>query len=470
MAELSIIDIIASDYKNRLSIFRRIVNLDRDEIFVSEVELVIPENVTEISDTRLLPIDYNKINYAARPLVSPAFASGSLSYNPETHLQILIIGLGGSQINNFLHNAFPMANISNIYLLMDITVIELEQEMVKIARKYFGLQQDATQRVLVMDGKKYLQEAAEMNHKFDAIYIDACPTIFPQEEKIMCPISPFLNPKSITNMRIALKASGHTIVFKRRLLNYKRPDIIISEIDLMKPKDHDQIDLATVDTTQLDVDYSTVHYGLQPLVASAFLASTLHFNDNADKQLTEIGLGGSQINNFFHYRFPNMSIQVIEIEKAIADIARQYFGFKEDKYQRINITDGINYIHNCKSQADVLLVDACPTEYPFDTVQLCPVSNFTQPEILKGIYKCLKEKGSLIIKLLLNSSDVEGEAKKIAATAEKVGFCCMTIEMLNYYNRVLLCKKSNFLERSQNRAEVNAKIEEIKAKLFNTNF
>lgn len=68
-------------------------------------------DLSEIEDTRSLAVDYSKLNIAARSLVSPPFATGSLNYQKNSRAKILIIGLGGSQINNFLHNAFSMVQV-----------------------------------------------------------------------------------------------------------------------------------------------------------------------------------------------------------------------------------------------------------------------------------------------------------------------------------------------------------------------
>ncbi|VDK77779.1 unnamed protein product [Anisakis simplex] len=124
-------------------------------------------------------------------------------------------------------------------LQMNITVVELEPTMVEIARKYFGLKEDETQRVVVMDGLEYLQDSSRKGSsseyeylfvrkvigthiirgqemkmrlisgiKYDAIYIDACPTRFPFEVEVMCPIPIFLNETNIQTIRSALLDTG----------------------------------------------------------------------------------------------------------------------------------------------------------------------------------------------------------------------------------------------------------------------
>lgn len=213
MAKLTVIDIATRDPFNRINIRRRMLNMDRNEIFVSEVELIPPEVLPSTPfNTSLLAVDHSKINVASRPLVAPPFATGSLSLQRDASSDVLIIGLGGSQMNNYLHYTFPN---------MRLTVIELESTMREIALKYFGLIEDKNQKVIVMDGQDYLQHTASAGTKFDAIYIDACPTKFPFEEAVLCPIHIFLNKTNIENMKKSLKPKGtlavKTLIFSRNV-------------------------------------------------------------------------------------------------------------------------------------------------------------------------------------------------------------------------------------------------------------
>lgn len=58
-------------------------------------------------DTTKLKVDLTKLSALARPLIAPPFATGSLSFNRSATSDVLMIGLGGSQMNNFLHYYFP---------------------------------------------------------------------------------------------------------------------------------------------------------------------------------------------------------------------------------------------------------------------------------------------------------------------------------------------------------------------------
>ncbi|VDM27128.1 unnamed protein product [Toxocara canis] len=158
-------------------------------------------------------------------MMAPAFATGSLSSDRNAKSDVLIIGLGGAHMNNFLHHKFPK---------MNMTVAELEPTMVEVARKYFGLKEDETQRVFVMNGLDYLQKAAKNGWKYDAIYIDACPTRYPLEEEIMCPVEVFREDSSIALMRKVLKNNGSLVI--KMLLFYDDVDEKAEKVIVCSPE------------------------------------------------------------------------------------------------------------------------------------------------------------------------------------------------------------------------------------------
>ncbi|VDM45626.1 unnamed protein product [Toxocara canis] len=239
MAELLIIDLAYKDAQTqRISINRRMVSGERNEIFITELAMLVPANITEAKhfDTSQLRVDYRKLNGVGQALVAPPFLMGSLKADKESVANVLVIGIGGSQLNNFIHYNFPRLNI---------TAIELEQPMVDMAKKYFGLKEDANQRVIVMDGIKFLEEAVEKGLKYDAIFIDVCPTRFPRELTVMCPIPPMLDERVIRQIRQCLKESGTMIskmlVFTVRVVEESEEVLVCSGEKV--PKERFNLDL-----------------------------------------------------------------------------------------------------------------------------------------------------------------------------------------------------------------------------------
>ena len=48
---------------------------------------------------------------------------------------------------------------------------------------------------------------------------------------------------------------------------------------------------------------------------------------------------------FFPFSFPQLQIDVVELDGAVAEVAKTWFGFIEDQRMRVYVEDGLNYIH-----------------------------------------------------------------------------------------------------------------------------
>jgi spermidine synthase len=77
----------------------------------------------------------------------------------------LLIGLGGGLLAKYLFNTFPDCQIK---------VIEYRREVLKIARRYFGLPLDARLKVNIGDGVAYAsQQSLQTSAQHDLILVDA---------------------------------------------------------------------------------------------------------------------------------------------------------------------------------------------------------------------------------------------------------------------------------------------------------
>ncbi|KIH51538.1 hypothetical protein ANCDUO_18376, partial [Ancylostoma duodenale] len=116
------------------------------------------------------------------------FLSGAAEMNRYKPAKVLVLGLGGGYLNTYLHHNYPK---------MDITVIELEPQMLEISRKWFGLTLDERQRVIIKDGVHFVENAVAEGHKYDAILVDACVSDISQW--LICPCETFVKPQMVEN-------------------------------------------------------------------------------------------------------------------------------------------------------------------------------------------------------------------------------------------------------------------------------
>ncbi len=79
----------------------------------------------------------------------------------EQPKRVLIIGLGGGTIPNFLHKHYPRATID---------VVDIDPDVVAVAKRFFGFKEDATLHAHVADGRKFIEDCRD---PYDLIFLDA---------------------------------------------------------------------------------------------------------------------------------------------------------------------------------------------------------------------------------------------------------------------------------------------------------
>ncbi|MHB8898007.1 MAG: spermidine synthase [Thermoguttaceae bacterium] len=97
-------------------------------------------------------------DYIALPYAKVVHAGLAVPENPK---RVLIVGLGGGTIPQFLHRHFPD---------LVIDVVELDPAVVRVATTYFGFKPDDRMRVFTGDGRKFIEKSDPV---YDVIYLDA---------------------------------------------------------------------------------------------------------------------------------------------------------------------------------------------------------------------------------------------------------------------------------------------------------
>lgn len=122
------------------------------------------------------------------------------------------------------------------------------------------------------------------------------------------------------------------------------------------------------------------------------------------KNILLIGMGSGKIINDFEFLFEDLkSIDVVDLEENITNIAKNYFNFKEsDKFNFI-LQDGITYLRNNKRKYDLIVVDVANN----DGIDL----RFLSDEYFKIIKKSLK-KGGIFASNMCASPDFNNKKNK----------------------------------------------------------
>jgi spermidine synthase len=84
----------------------------------------------------------------------------ALALHPDPR-DVLLVGLGGASIPKFLQKYYPE---------LELDIVELDPDVVRVCQDYFEFRGNAKTRVFVMDGRMYLKRAEK---QYDLILLDA---------------------------------------------------------------------------------------------------------------------------------------------------------------------------------------------------------------------------------------------------------------------------------------------------------
>ncbi len=71
-----------------------------------------------------------------------------------------------------------------------------------------------------------------------------------------------------------------------------------------------------------------------------------------------VGLGGGTIPMFLRAHYPELTIDVVDIDPEVVAVAKRYFGFCEDARMHVHVADGRQFIEQCRRPYDIVFLDA----------------------------------------------------------------------------------------------------------------
>ncbi|WP_024512195.1 fused MFS/spermidine synthase [Bradyrhizobium sp. ARR65] len=101
----------------------------------------------------------------------------------------------------------------------------------------------------------------------------------------------------------------------------------------------------THDDKDLPVDYTRY------MTASLMYAKDVH-------SILEIGFGGGRTAWYLHRFLPNVPITSVELDPTVVQLAKKYFGIKDEPNFQVVNRDGRLFLQESKDKYDVILIDA----------------------------------------------------------------------------------------------------------------
>lgn len=72
-----------------------------------------------------------------------------------------------------------------------------------------------------------------------------------------------------------------------------------------------------------------------------------HVKHNPDlESVLVLGLGGGALCTYLHQKFPSLSIEGVDIDSTMVDLAKRYFGFNPDDNLKAHVADGLVFIRD----------------------------------------------------------------------------------------------------------------------------
>mgnify|MGYP002639379260 CR=1 FL=1 len=95
------------------------------------------------------------------------------------------------------------------------------------------------------------------------------------------------------------------------------------------------------------------------LVYSRMMMASLLFSPEPERMLM-VGLGGAAVSNCLAQWFPNLKIDIVEVDGKVIDVSKKYFSLRESNRCRVFEEDGRVFIQKRKGQEpyDWIILDA----------------------------------------------------------------------------------------------------------------
>ena len=176
-------------------------------------------------------------------------------------------------------------------------------------------------------------------------------------------------------------AAAAKVLYEKDSLYHR---IIVTEGDGLRTLRFDRLRQSALDLN--DPDRMVFHY-------TQYLHLAMAFHDNPQRALF-IGLGGGSAPRRFHQDYPNLRIDVAELDPEVVNVAKRYFGFEESERMKVQAVDGRIFLQKTPHRYDIIVLDA----YYADAIPF----HLTTREFLKELKAKLTPTGIVVSNIIGN--------------------------------------------------------------------
>lgn len=146
------------------------------------------------------------------------------------------------------------------------------------------------------------------------------------------------------------------------------------------------------------------------------------------ERILVVGLGGGTIPMFLRRYFPQTYIDAVEIDPEVINVAKRFFGFREDERMKAHAADGRRFIEQTKQRYDLVFLDAFGTDnVPYDLATV---------EFLRAVRNILTPRGLAVANIWSRESNPQYDA--MVRTYQEVFGSLYIVRAPYTANRILL--------------------------------
>lgn len=154
-----------------------------------------------------------------------------------------------------------------------------------------------------------------------------------------------------------------------------------------------------------------------------------------------IGLGGGGLPQFLRDFVPGVIVEVVELDPAVLEVAKEWFGFRPDDRLTVTIGDGLERIAALEKEGhglfDAVLFDVDNKD---NTVGMsCPPVSFVEVSVLQKVCSLLTPRGVFILNLVCRDTLLK---KSLLERLRCIFPTIISGDIEGEVNQVLLCSKS----------------------------
>ncbi|XP_038650887.1 eEF1A lysine and N-terminal methyltransferase [Scyliorhinus canicula] len=160
--------------------------------------------------------------------------------------------------------------------------------------------------------------------------------------------------------------------------------------------------------------------------------------------LLVVGLGGGSLPSFIHDYFSQSTVDAIEIDPVMLEVATTWFEFSQDERMKVILADGLNYIRTVADSGngsyDVIMFDVDSKDTTLG--MSCPPPAFVDGSFLQKVRNLLAPQGLFILNLVCRDSALKEKVmkaikgvfpliylQKIEGEVNEILYCQLTVEL-----------------------------------------